>query len=492
MQPTVTYGSMALGFILHEGTTGRPWSSPRNTPWVLAFVRGWAPERERSKEALIRERLRELDATMIVVSEHGVWWCRPSEDVELCAAAHSRLTAEALGLAMIYGVPLDHDAVFVIDQSGTVRVAHATRGSLSHTLITALEARPSRGLVPGVRGRDRRTSVADGGQKLAPIDPGVLAGDSGGTPMELQRASTATWSGPGGRLRGRERVAPRRYERLGVYQVKGLLGVGGMARVYLGENTLVERPVAIKRLLPELAHHPEAHAMFLREARIAGAIRHPNLLEIYDFGYDAEGRPYFVMELARGDTLAERLDAGPLLLSRALDFAIAITDAVTAIHANGYLHRDIKADNVMLACDDRRLTPKLIDFGIACKIDGASEMVENVVGTPRIMAPEQVARDRVDPRTDIWGLGVLLYEMIAGRLPFDAHGSVRDDLLAIVTETPHPLPRGVDPDICSVVEACLSKDPDDRPATAAGLAEELREVQERYLASRGMITRRRR
>ena len=310
--------------------------------------------------------------------------------------------------------------------------------------------------------------------------------------MELQRASTATWSGPGGRLRARERVAPRRYERLGVYQVKGLLGVGGMARVYLGENTLVERPVAIKRLLPELAHHPEAHAMFLREARIAGAIRHPNLLEIYDFGYDADGRPYFVMELARGDTLAERLDAGPLLLSRALDFAIAITDAVTAIHANGYLHRDIKADNVMLACDDRRLTPKLIDFGIACKIDGASEMVESVVGTPRIMAPEQVARDRVDPRTDIWGIGVLLYEMIAGRLPFDAHGSVRDDLMAIVTESPHPLPRGVDPDICSVVEACLSKDPDDRPSTAAGLGEELREVQERYLASRGMITRRRR
>jgi serine/threonine protein kinase len=309
--------------------------------------------------------------------------------------------------------------------------------------------------------------------------------------MELQRASTATWSGPAGRTRARSRVTPRTVERLGVYQVKGLLGVGGMARVYLGENTLVERPVAIKRLLPELAAHPEAHAMFLREARINGAIRHPNLLEIYDFGYDADGRPYFVMELARGDTLAERLEAGPLLVSRALDYAIAITWAVAAVHEAGYLHRDLKADNVMLAVsDDRRLTPKLIDFGIACRMDEAGPV--EIVGTPRMMAPEQVARDRVDQRTDIWGIGVMLYEMLAGRLPFDPGATVRDDLLAIVTEVPHPLPRGVHPEVCSIVEACLSKDPDDRPRSAAVLAEELLEAQDRYLASRGMIARARR
>ena len=146
MQPM---GSMSLGFILHDGILGTPWSSPRDTPWVLAFVRGWAPERERSKEALIRERLRELDATMIVVSDEGVWWCRAAEDVELCAPAHSRVAAEASALAEIYGVPLDHDAVFVIDRGGTVRFAHTTRGSLAHTLIAALEARPSRGLVLG-------------------------------------------------------------------------------------------------------------------------------------------------------------------------------------------------------------------------------------------------------------------------------------------------------------------------------------------------------
>jgi serine/threonine protein kinase len=281
----------------------------------------------------------------------------------------------------------------------------------------------------------------------------------------------------------------RAAERLGVYAVKGLLGEGGMARVYLGENTLVDRPVAIKRLLPELAHHPEAHALFLREARIAGAIRHQGLLEVYDFGYDTDGRPYFVMELAHGDTLGQRLAHGPLLMSQALDVAIALTEAIGAVHRAGYLHRDIKADNVILACDDRRLVPKLIDFGIACRLDApTSDAPEGVAGTPRMMAPEQVARDRVDERTDIWGLGVLLYEMITAQLPF-AGASVRDDMLAIVTESPDPLPDDIYPYARALVSRCLSKDPDDRPSSAAALAGELRIVQSAYLKCRGLIPR---
>jgi serine/threonine-protein kinase len=285
------------------------------------------------------------------------------------------------------------------------------------------------------------------------------------------------------------RGTQRGCERLGVYEVKHLLGEGGMARVYLGENTLVERPVAIKRLLPELAHHPEAHALFLREARIAGAIRHHGLLEIYDFGYDTDGRPYFVMELAHGDTLAQRLAHGPLLMSQALDVAIALAEAVAAVHRAGYLHRDIKADNVILARDDRRVVPKLIDFGIACRIDApAAETPVGVAGTPRMMAPEQVARDHVDERTDIWGLGVLLYEMITGQLPF-AGATVRDDMLAIVTESPDPLPDDIYPDARTLVATCLSKDPDDRPPTAGALVAALKIVQARYLASRGLVAR---
>lgn len=306
--------------------------------------------------------------------------------------------------------------------------------------------------------------------------------------MDLQRASTATWSGP--RTGARRRAArPSIGERLGVYSIDECLGEGGMARVYRARHTMMDRDVAIKRLLPELAGIAEAHGLLLREARIAGAIRHPNLLEIYDFGYDPHGRPYYAMELAAGDTLARRLAAGPLLETQALDVAIEVADAMAAVHAAGYVHRDIKADNVMLTRDGGRLVLKLIDFGIACRLD-EPERLDGVAGTPRTMAPEQVAREPVDERTDVWGLGVLLYEMLTARLPFARGASLRDDLLAIVTEPHRPLPGELDAGVCGLVEACLSKDPAGRPADGAALARALRAAQASCLASRGLIARR--
>lgn len=306
--------------------------------------------------------------------------------------------------------------------------------------------------------------------------------------MDLHRATTATW----GRDERRRRRSPGESigERLGVYVVERLLGEGGMARVYRAQHTKLDRTVAIKRLLPELAGLPEAHGLLLREARITGAVRHPNVVEVFDFGYDTIGRPYYVMELAAGQTLAHRLDGGPLLETQALDVAIEVAEAVAAVHAVGYIHRDIKADNVMLARDGERLVLKLIDFGIACRVDEAGERIEGLAGTPRTMAPEQVARDPIDERTDVWGIGVLLYEMLTARLPFDTGGSLRDDLLAIVTQSPHPLPDHLDPEIAALVEACLAKDPDDRPEDATTLAQELRTVQAACLASRGMVPRR--
>jgi eukaryotic-like serine/threonine-protein kinase len=312
--------------------------------------------------------------------------------------------------------------------------------------------------------------------------------------MDLHlRASTATWSGPRapeGTRRAPAASSPGGGERLGVYALGRLLGEGGMARVYAAEHTVCERLVAIKRLLPELADHPEAHALFLREARITGAVRHPGVVEVYDFGYDPGGRPYYVMELVPGPTLARRLAAGPLLTSQALDLAIALADVLAAIHRAGYVHRDVKADNVLLAPGDRRLVPRLIDFGIARRLDDPSEPTIAVAGTPRVMAPEQVARDRVDERADVWGLGVLLYEMLTARLPFEAGGSLREALLAVITEPPEPLPDEVDPGVRAIVEACLAKDPDDRPADAAALAGQLRAAQAAYLAARALRPRR--
>lgn len=318
------------------------------------------------------------------------------------------------------------------------------------------------------------------------------------------RASTATWTGSGsatwapavrsrrGRARPRGRVVR---EWLGPYQVQALLGEGGMASVYLAEHSLMGRRVAIKRLAPVLARHPEAHAMFLREARIAATVRHPNLADVYDFGSDADGNPYFVMELVAGETLASRLERGPLLMSQCFDVGILLAEAVAAIHDAGYVHRDVKAENVMLARDGRRLVPKLIDFGIARRLgpgdddpDGAP-LEEGLVGTPRAMAPEQVAREPVDERTDVWALGVVLYEMICARVPFDGGGSVRDELLAIVTDPPRPLPVHVDAGMRAVVEACLCKEPAGRPAGALALARQLRAAQAAYLERRGMAGR---
>jgi serine/threonine protein kinase len=186
------------------------------------------------------------------------------------------------------------------------------------------------------------------------------------------------------------------------------------------------------------------------------------------------------MELAVGETLAARLDDGPLLTSQALDIAIGLAEAVVAVHQAGYLHRDIKSENVMLARDDRRVVAKLIDFGIACRLD--ADDGHDVAGTPNLMAPEQVARERVDERTDIWGLGVVLYEMLAGRLPFD-------DNFAIVSDPAHPLPDDIHPLVKAITLACLAKDPDDRPPSAEHLVDALRDVQARYLAVRGLLAR---
>jgi serine/threonine protein kinase len=325
--------------------------------------------------------------------------------------------------------------------------------------------------------------------------------------MQL-RAMTATFTGSTGagydeNARTRPRVVVRGcaskrdeklWQRLGPYELLALLGEGGMAQVFLAEHTIMGRMVAIKQLAPALAKYPDAHTLFLREARIAASIRHPNIVDVYDFGCDPDGRPYYVMELAAGETLARRLVRGPLLTNQTFDTAIVLADAVAQIHDAGYVHRDIKSENVMLVRDGRRLVPKLIDFGIARRLhpepdDPDARPEGSVVGTLRTMAPEQITLDEIDERTDVWALGVLIYEMIAARVPFDEGGTSRDEMLAIVTEPPRPLPEHADPGLRGIVEACLAKDPNDRPASADDLVERLRDAQNGYIGRRGFVPR---
>ena len=304
------------------------------------------------------------------------------------------------------------------------------------------------------------------------------------------RAATATWSGsttahetPGAKAV----TVDTRPKRLGSYRLISTLGEGGMARVYLAEHTIIAKTVAIKTLLPQFVLCREARELLLREATITASICHPNVVDVYDFATDDYGRPYYVMELATGPTLEHRLDDGPLPLAHCLDIVVRLADAVAAIHSAGFLHRDIKPQNVLLTSNGRRIIPKLIDFGIAKALDARDD--EGMIGTPRSMAPEQVAQDHVDERTDIWALGVLFYQMLTGRMPFSTGGTVREDLVAIVTEQPHPLPRVLTGNVRDIVESCLRKDPDDRPPSAAALVERLRAALSDHLARNRAIAR---
>ncbi len=276
---------------------------------------------------------------------------------------------------------------------------------------------------------------------------------------------------------------------IGPYRLLSVLGEGGTARVYEAEHTIIGKRVAIKTLLPALADRFEAQARFAQEARIACSVRAPGVVEVFDFAHDDDERPYCVMERLEGMSLAEHLRRAPLPLSHSLELAIQLADALSAVHAAGYLHRDIKAENVVISNTSQEgLRATIVDFGIAKRLSASGEDGA-VVGTPRTMSPEQIARDPIDERTDIWGLGVLLYEMLTGRLPFPSGETIREDFIAILLETPSPLDYSVPADVRSIVHACLCKDPEGRPASAAALGELLRRARSAHLDRCERLTR---
>jgi serine/threonine protein kinase len=254
---------------------------------------------------------------------------------------------------------------------------------------------------------------------------------------------------------------------LGMYRVSHVIGEGGMARVFMGHHVALGRPVAIKALREPFSSHPHANEIFLREARLACSVRHPNLVEIYDFGADADGRCYCVMELLEGQSLSSRLHASPLPMSRCLTIGLEIARALAAVHAAGIVHRDVKPANVFLARGDGGEIAKLIDFGVAKPVaEPAPGLIPDhvLVGSPDYMAPEQVAGDPVDHRTDVYAFGVLLHEMVLGAPPFNGH-SLRTLLVQIVSEDVGPLPRWLPDGLGELMMDCLRKDPADRPAS---------------------------
>lgn len=270
--------------------------------------------------------------------------------------------------------------------------------------------------------------------------------------------------------------------RLGPYEIVAALGAGGMGEVYRARDERLARDVAVKVLPQILQASPELHARFTREARTLSQLNHPNICTLYDVGHDG-GIDYLVMELIEGETLAARLERGPLPVGELLDKAAQLTDALVQAHRAGLVHRDLKPANLMLTGSG----VKLLDFGLARpalppRPDEASDETHTVdaplttsgavVGTFAYMAPEQLEGREADERSDIFALGCVLYEMATGRRPFGGRDT-GTRLASLLRDHPVPpsrrndtMPAGVD----TIVLRCLEKHPDHRFATAADVA----------------------
>ncbi len=205
---------------------------------------------------------------------------------------------------------------------------------------------------------------------------------------------------------------------LGRYEIVGRIGKGGMATVYRARQITVQRDVAIKIISTDLAEDPQFMARFEREAQVIANLQHPRILPVHDFGHEGE-IAYLVMRLIEGESLYTRLRRGPLSLRQASKYVDQVGEALDYAHAQGVIHRDLKPNNVLI---DEWDNLYLMDFGLA-KIVAASQSLTQtgtVLGTPAYMAPEQWRGEAVDARTDVYALGVILYEMVVGRTPFES------------------------------------------------------------------------
>ncbi len=221
----------------------------------------------------------------------------------------------------------------------------------------------------------------------------------------------------------------------GRYRVLGRLGVGGMATVYLAEDSSLGRKVALKVMAERYAEDGEFVERFRREAQAAARLNHPNIIAVYDRG-EADGRPYIAMEYLQGRTLKQVIQKeGPLSPERAIAVAMQVLAGLRYAHEHGVVHRDVKPHNVLVG-DDGRI--KVTDFGIAHAGDPQMTEVGSIVGTAQYLSPEQARGRSVGPQTDIYSLGVVLYEMLAGRVPFEGDSSVAI-AMQHVSDDPPPL-----------------------------------------------------
>jgi len=270
----------------------------------------------------------------------------------------------------------------------------------------------------------------------------------------------------------------------GRYRLSQTLSEGSMGSVWLARDLVLDLPVAVKllHLGTRMSSSDRAYLKdrLIREARVTAAVRHPATVRVLDYGVTLSAGPYLVMEQLEGQSLGRRIrSAGRVVPERAVQVLLPIADALSAVHACGIVHRDVKPDNVFLSRDNHgRIQPKIIDFGLAKLARTAPSHVltgSGVLGTPEYMPPEQVIEpSTVDQRADIWGFSVVLYEMLSGTVPFPGR-SCPEILRSILDRDVPPLTAsmGLDASLWAIIERGLRKDPCERHAAIAEMGERL-------------------
>ena len=268
------------------------------------------------------------------------------------------------------------------------------------------------------------------------------------------------------------------------YKILEKLGEGGMGVVYKAEDTKLGRMVALKFLAPHLLRDGEARRRFEREARAAAALDHPNICTVHEID-ECDGKTFIALAFIEGQTLTDKVSEGPMALNEALSVGSQLAEGLAAAHAQGVVHRDIKSDNVMLIKGSRGLV-KIMDFGLARLSDSSNMTLEGTtLGTVSYMSPEQAEGGAVDHRSDLWSVGAVLYEMVAGRRPF--RGDFDQAIVySILNEQPDPLTAvrtGVPLELERIVGKCLSKDPGTRYQNAEDLRVDLENLNRERIQS---------
>lgn len=273
-------------------------------------------------------------------------------------------------------------------------------------------------------------------------------------------------------------------EELGSYRIVGPLGRGGMASVFVGEHLVLGHRVAIKVLSDLHLHNPTSKKRFLNEARAVARVRHPSIVELHDFGYGPDDIAYMVMELLEGEDLRTRLRKGELPEEHITTFGGQIAGALAMAHEHGIIHRDLKPSNIFLVADAETEIgerAKILDFGIAKQMPSSERKSEDLtatgvlIGTPAYMSPEQCEGGELDARSDIYSLGVVLYRMATGQLPFEGAGSDDPILMHIIGNAPPA--AEIRPELSASIDAliarCLARNPDERFQSMTELGEAL-------------------